>query len=68
MVRVIVNGVSFYTTKKAIKERRVGFDTNLNQAIAALFENMHNAVGIGSRVVTYDNQMKQNSFDIQINL
>ena len=68
MVRVIVNGVSFYTTKKAIKERRVGSDTNLNQAIAALFENMHNAVGIGSRVVTYDNQMKQNSFDIQINL
>ena len=68
MVRVIVNGISFYTTKKAIKERRVGSDSNLNQAIAALFENMHNAVGIGSRVVTYDHQMKQNSFDIQINL
>ena len=68
MVRVIVNGVSFYTTKKAIKERRVGSDTNLNQAIAALFENMHNAVGIGSRVVTYDSQLKQKHFDIQINL
>jgi hypothetical protein len=68
MVRVIVNGVSFYTTKKAIRERRVGSDTNINQAIAALFENMHNAVGIGSRVVTYDHKMQPNSFDIQINL
>ena len=68
MVRVIVNGVSFYTTKKAIKERRVGSDSNLNQAIYSLYENMFNAVGIASRVVTYDHQMKQNSFDIQINL
>jgi hypothetical protein len=68
MVRVIVNGVSFYTTKRAIREQRVGDNIAINQAVAALYSNMFNATGISSRVLTYDNKMQQKYYDIQINL
>ena len=68
MVRVIVNGVSFYTTKKAIKEQRVGDNTSINQAVATLYSQLFNARGISSRVVTYDSKMQQKYYDIQINV
>ena len=67
MVRVIVNGVSFYTTKKAIRERRVGDNSTMNLAVAQLFENLHNGVGISSRIHVYDGKMNKVSYDIQIN-
>lgn len=67
MVRVIVNGVSFYTTKKRIVEG-VGDNTSINQAVSALYSNLFNARGISSRVVTYDHKMQQQYYDIQISL
>ncbi len=33
MIRVIANGISFYTTEARIKRREVGDNTNLNEAI-----------------------------------
>jgi len=67
MIRVIVNGVSFYTTRARIKSRNIGSDSTLNLAVAQLYENMHNAVGISSRIHVYDNKMNRVSYEIQIN-
>jgi len=67
MIRVIVNGVSFYTTKSRIVSRSIGSDTTMNMAVATLFENMHNAIGISSRMHVYDGKMNRVSYDIQIN-
>ena len=68
MVRVIVNGVSFYTTKARIKNRTVGDNSNINEAIYQLYSNLFNAVGIGSTISLYDSKMKKHTYDIQINL
>lgn len=67
MIRVIVNGVSFYTTEARIKRREVGSDASLNEAIFRLHSNMFNAVGIASTTRVYDSKMQMRSFDIQIN-
>jgi hypothetical protein len=68
MVRVIVNGVSFYTTKSKIKSRSVGDNTNLNEALALVFADLHNAVGIGTTMHIYDSKMRKHTYDIQINV
>jgi hypothetical protein len=68
MIRVIVNGVSFYTTKARIKRCEVGSDSALNAAIYQLYSNMFNAKGIGSVVHSYDSRMVKKSYDIQIDL
>jgi hypothetical protein len=68
MVRVIVNGVSFYTTKSAIRNRRVGDNTNLNEALALVFADLHNGIGIGTTMHIYDSKMKKHTYDIQINV
>jgi hypothetical protein len=68
MVRVIVNGVSFYTTRARIKSRTVGSDTNLNEAIYQLYSDLFNAVGIGSTISLYDSKMRKHTYDIQINV
>jgi hypothetical protein len=67
MIRLTVNGVSFYTSKRAIVERRIGTDSTMNMAVATLFENMHNAIGISSRMHVYDGKMNKVSYDIAIN-
>jgi hypothetical protein len=66
MIRVIANGISFYTTAARIKTRTVGSDTNLNEAIYQLYSNMFNARGIGSTMTIYDNKMQKHSYQIQI--
>ena len=66
MIRVIVNGISFYTTKSRIKSRTVGSDTNLNEALALVFGDMFNAVGIGTTMHVYDSKMRKHTYDIQI--
>jgi hypothetical protein len=63
--RVIVNGVSFYTSAAAIK-RGVGDSINVNIAVRQLFENMFNAIGIGSTIHLYDHKMNKVSYDVQI--
>jgi hypothetical protein len=62
---VIVNGVSFYTTGAAIK-RGVGNSVSVNTVVRQLFENMFNAVGIGSTMSVYDHKMSKVTYDIQI--
>ncbi len=66
MIRVIANGISFYTTEARIKRREVGDNSNLNEAIFQLYSNMFNAKGIGSTVTLYDGKMRKHVFDIQI--
>ena len=63
--RVIVNGISFYTTGAAIK-RGVGDSVNVNVVVRQLFENMHNAIGIASTMSVYDHKMNRVSYDVQI--
>lgn len=63
--RVIVNGVSFYTTGAAIK-RGVGDSVSVNTVVRQLFENLFNANGIASTMTVYDNKMNRVSYDVQI--
>jgi hypothetical protein len=69
MIRVIVNGVSFYTTKKLI-ESGVGSNTSVNMAVSAVYELMKTSKtklnGIGSRIAVYNHKMEQEYFDVQI--
>lgn len=62
---VVVNGVSFYTSAAAIK-RGVGNSVSVNTVVRQLFENMFNAVGIGSTMHIYDHKMNKVSYDVQI--
>lgn len=64
-LNVIVNGVSFYTTSAAVK-RGVGNNSNVNVAVQQVFENMHNAIGIGTTIRLYDSKMQQHTYDIQL--
>ena len=63
--RVIVNGVSFYTTGAAIK-RGVGDSIAVNTVVRELFGNLFNADGITSRMSVYDHKMNRVSYDVQI--
>ena len=65
-IRVIVNGVSFYTSKRALREGRVGSDSNLNVALQSVYSNMFNAVGISTTMTLYDNKMRKHTYQIQI--
>ena len=63
--RVIVNGVSFYTSGASIK-RGVGDSVGVNAAVRQLFECMFNAVGVSSTMTVYDHKMNRFSYDVQI--
>jgi hypothetical protein len=63
--RVIVNGVSFYTTGAAIK-RGVGDSVSVNVVVRQLFEDMFNAIGISSRLSVYDHKMEKVTYDVSI--
>jgi hypothetical protein len=63
--RVIVNGVSFYTTGAAIK-RGVGDSVSVNTVVRQLFEDMFNAIGISSRLSVYDHKMEKVTYDVSI--
>lgn len=63
--RVIVNGVSFYTTVAAIK-RGVGDSIAVNAAVRLCAEEMGKSLGMGKTFVFYDNKMNKSSFDVQI--
>ena len=65
-IRVICNGVSFYTSKKAIQERRVGDFSLQNDALSYALEQMGTNTGIGTTVRYYDHKMKQEIFNIQL--
>ena len=63
--RVIVNGISFYTTAAAIK-RGVGDSVSVNAVVRQLFENLFNGIGISSRMRVYDHKMERVTYDVQI--
>jgi hypothetical protein len=66
MMRVIVNGVSFYTTESRVKSG-VGSDTTVNSAIRAVYGLLKKKEqGIASRVAVYNHKMQQQYFDVQI--
>ena len=63
--RVIVNGVSFYTSAAAIK-RGVGDYSLINTAVRLCAEEMGNSEGFGKSYTIYDSKMRKTSFDVQI--
>ena len=65
--RVIVNGVSFYTTSAAIR-RGVGDFVGVNAAVRQVFERMQTAIEIGlaASVTVYDDRMKSTVYNVQI--
>ena len=65
-LRVIVNGVSFYSTSTAIKQRRVGDFSLQNDALYYALDLMGKHAGLGTTVRYYDHKMKQHTFDIQL--
>jgi len=65
-IRAIINGVSFYTTKTAIKGRRVGDFIMQNDALFYALDLMGKNEGIGTTVKYYDHKMDQHKFDIQL--
>ena len=65
-IRAIVNGVSFYTTSTAIKQRRVGDFSLQNDALSYVLECMGKHDGFGTTVRYYDHKMVQHKFDIQL--
>jgi hypothetical protein len=65
-IRAIINGVSFYTTKTAIKSRRVGDFTMQNDALFYALDLMGKDDGIGTTVRYYDHKMDPHKFDIQL--
>jgi hypothetical protein len=60
--RVIVNGVSFYTSEKAIKECRVGDNAFINKTVNSIYSMMFNADGI-TQTFFY----KSEKWNIQLN-
>ena len=65
-IRAIVNGVSFYTTRAAIKKQTSGDHTLQNTALFFALDKMASLSGIGTSVVLYDGKMKRHEFDIQL--
>ena len=65
-IRVILNGVSFYTTRASIRKRRVGDFTLQNDALVYALDLMGKNDGVGTTVRYYDHKMAQHKFDIQL--
>jgi len=65
MIRVIVNGVSFYTTGAQIK-RGVGDFSLINTAVQLCYKNMGKSRGFGQTFRVYDDKMRMTQYDVQI--
>lgn len=65
-IRVIVNGVSYYTTRAAIKKQSSSDFSLQNTALYHALHMMGKGLGIGTTVVLYDGKMKRHSYDIQL--
>ena len=63
--RVVVNGVSFYTSMSAIK-RGVGDFSLINTAVRLCAEEMGKSEGFGKTFTIYDSKMRKSTFDVQI--
>lgn len=67
-IRVIVNGVSYYTTRAAIKKQVSGDHSLQNTALYHALYMMGKNLGIGTTVTLYDSKIKRHSFDIQLSV
>lgn len=67
MIRVIVNGVSFYTTGAQIK-RGVGSDTMINNVVELAYKRMKSEkiLGLATTMHAYDHKMNKVSYAVQI--
>lgn len=70
-IRVILNGVGFFTTvKEALSGPFGNQNTAMHSALLGLSfaKSDDNATGIGRRIKVYDNKMQPIDFDIQVDL
>lgn len=67
-IRVIVNGVSYYTTRAALKKQASSDFSLQNTALFHALHMMGKNLGIGTTVVLYDGKMKRHSFDVQLTI
>jgi len=68
-MRVIMNGVSFYTSKKAILELRAGDNTMQNQALLNALTLMGKDAGIATTIRGYAlHSFEMQKFDIQLSV
>ena len=65
-IRAIVNGVSFYTTRAAIKKRNCGDFTLQNDALFYVLDCMGKSDGFATTVRLYDEKMNNQKFEIQL--
>ena len=65
-IRVIVNGVSYYTSKTAIRQRRSGDNSLQNTALFFALDKMGKDVGIATTVALYDAKAQRHEFDVQL--
>jgi hypothetical protein len=67
-IHVIVNGVSYYTTRAAIKKRSSSDFGMQNDALFFVLECMGKNSRFATRARFYDNKMKQHSYDVQLSV
>lgn len=65
-IRAIVNGVSYYTTRAALKKQTSSDFSLQNTALFFALDKMGKNLGIGTTVVMYDGQMKRHEYAIQL--
>jgi hypothetical protein len=65
MMRVIVNGVSFYTTQSRVK-KGVGDNTLYNTAVRLCYEEMGKSVGLAKNYTLYDHKMNKTVISVQL--
>ena len=67
-IRVIVNGVSYYTTRAALKKQTSSDHSMQNTALYHALIMMKKDLGIATTVILYDGKMKRHPFDIQLSV
>jgi len=67
-IRVIVNGVHFYTSKSAIKKQCTSDHGLQNTALFYALDRMGKDHGFATTVVLYDGKMKRYSYDVQLSV
>ena len=65
-IRAIVNGVSFYTTRAALKRQTSGDHGLQNTALYFALDKMGKNLGIATTVTLYDSRMARHEYDIQL--
>jgi len=65
-IRVIVNGVSYFSTTTALKKQTSSCHSMQNAALAFALDVMGKNLGLGKTVILYDGKMKRHEFDIQL--